>query len=196
MPQKFQHKRNSTSGVVPTTGQVANGEIAINLADGIIYTNNGSAVIIVGRGTSGPASPAGSNTQIQFNDSGVANAMSGFTFDKTSNTLFVGVGSITGFSYTTTGTTAQNIDTYAVTTYRSAKYFYSGKDNATNAYQTGELIVIFDGTNALITEYAAIATNTSFLVWSAIANSTHTILQATPTSANTTIRIERIALPV
>jgi mucin-19 len=34
--------------------------------------------------------PAGSNTQIQFNDSGVANAVAGFTFDKTSNTVYVG----------------------------------------------------------------------------------------------------------
>jgi hypothetical protein len=33
---------------------------------------------------------SGSNTQIQFNDSGVANGSTGFTFDKTSNTLSVG----------------------------------------------------------------------------------------------------------
>lgn len=33
---------------------------------------------------------AGSNTQIQFNDSGAANATAGFTFDKTSNTISIG----------------------------------------------------------------------------------------------------------
>lgn len=42
------------------------------------------ANVFWGTGTSG------TNTQIQFNDSGVANGTAGFTFDKTSNTLFVG----------------------------------------------------------------------------------------------------------
>jgi hypothetical protein len=50
---------------------------------GQVLVSNGSAVFW-GTGTSG------ANTQVQFNDSGVANATSGFTFDKTSNTLFVG----------------------------------------------------------------------------------------------------------
>ena len=83
MPQKFQHKRSSTAGVVPTTGQVANGEIAIKLADKTIYTNNGSAIIVIGQG------PQGSNTHIQFNDSGYANGSVAFTFNKATNTMFV-----------------------------------------------------------------------------------------------------------
>jgi hypothetical protein len=33
---------------------------------------------------------SGTNTQIQFNDSGVANGSAGFTFDKTANALFIG----------------------------------------------------------------------------------------------------------
>lgn len=36
------------------------------------------------------ADPAGSNTQIQFNDSEILGASDGFTFNRTSNTLFVG----------------------------------------------------------------------------------------------------------
>ena len=38
-------------------------------------------------GSQGPVS--GSNTMVQFNDSGVANGISGFTFNKTTNTVFV-----------------------------------------------------------------------------------------------------------
>ena len=45
-----------------------------------IYVNNVQL-------TSG--NPGGANTQIQFNDSGVFNAISGLTFNKTTNTLFI-----------------------------------------------------------------------------------------------------------
>jgi hypothetical protein len=42
-----------------------------------------------GNGTGGNGSPGGSNTQIQFNDSGNFNGSAGFTFNKTSNVLSV-----------------------------------------------------------------------------------------------------------
>lgn len=58
----------------------ANGSVG---TPGQVLVSNGSTVYW-GTGTSG------SNTQVQFNDSGVANATAGFTFNKTTNTLFVG----------------------------------------------------------------------------------------------------------
>jgi len=51
-------------------------------SNGQVLVTNGTAVYW-GTGTSG------SNTQVQFNDSGVANASAGFTFDKVSNNLSV-----------------------------------------------------------------------------------------------------------
>ena len=77
---------NSTSGIDSII--VANAVISSIYASGSTGTNgqvlvtNGSA-IFWGTGTSG------SNTDVQFNDGGVANGVAGFTFDKTSNTLFV-----------------------------------------------------------------------------------------------------------
>jgi hypothetical protein len=50
---------------------------------GQVLLSNGTAVFW-GTGT------AGTNTTIQFNDSGEANGVAGFTFDKTTNTMFVG----------------------------------------------------------------------------------------------------------
>jgi hypothetical protein len=77
---------NATSGIdkvivanAVITNITANGSIGSN---GQVLVTNGSA-IYWGTGTSG------SNTQVQFNDSGVANATAGFTFDKVSNTLTV-----------------------------------------------------------------------------------------------------------
>lgn len=62
-------------------------------ANGAVGTNN---QILTSNGTGGvywgpPAitDPAGSNTQIQFNDSNDFGASNGFTFDKSTNTLFI-----------------------------------------------------------------------------------------------------------
>jgi hypothetical protein len=72
---------NSTKLVLGTTvGFQANGSLG---SAGQVLVSNGTTVYW-GTGTTG------SNTQIQFNDSGVANASAGFTFDKVSNTLAVG----------------------------------------------------------------------------------------------------------
>jgi hypothetical protein len=61
------------------TSLSANGSYGSN---GQVLVSNGTAVYW-GTGTTG------SNTQVQFNDSGVANASAGFTFDKSTNTLAV-----------------------------------------------------------------------------------------------------------
>jgi len=98
-----------TSNAVITT-LWANGSGGSN---GQVLVTNGTAVYW-GTGTSG------SNTYVQFNDSGVANGVAGFTFDKVSNTLSVGntVSSLisTANTITVTGTTvSSNTTTGALT---------------------------------------------------------------------------------
>lgn len=93
-----------TSNAVVTT-LWANGAAGTN---GQVLVTDGSA-IYWGTGTSG------ANTQVQFNDSGVANATAGFTFNKVSNTLFVG-NTISSTVSTVTGNTASsNTTTGALT---------------------------------------------------------------------------------
>jgi hypothetical protein len=48
---KIYIKRTSTSGNKPTTGQIANGELAVNMTDGIMYSTNGSVVFEIGANT-------------------------------------------------------------------------------------------------------------------------------------------------
>jgi len=49
MPNRIQHLRSSTSGVVPAASGLSQGELAINIADGKFYTkNNANAVINLG----------------------------------------------------------------------------------------------------------------------------------------------------
>ena len=46
MANTIQIKRSSTSGSAPTTSQLAQGELAVNLADGALYTENATPAII------------------------------------------------------------------------------------------------------------------------------------------------------
>ena len=69
-----------------TPSSLANGEIAINGADGKLFYRTPSGTIqsiVTGTG------PAGLNKEIQFNDSGVAGSNSALTFDKASASLNV-----------------------------------------------------------------------------------------------------------
>lgn len=111
-------------------------------------------------------------------------------------TLLLGGGnSFTAFvSGTTTGTTSQNVDTWSAGTYRAAKYLVTVKDNVSNAYQLTECYVLFDGTNALITEIVQMQSNGSMGTLAAGANSTVVSLQFTPVSANTTVKADRILI--
>ena len=77
---------STTASATPSAGNLVNGELAINITDGkLFYKDNGGTVkVIAGSGGSGVV--AGSNTQIQFNNSGVFGASSNLTWDGTSLT--------------------------------------------------------------------------------------------------------------
>lgn len=92
---------SSTAAATPSSGNLTNGELAINIADGkLFYKDSGGSVqVIAGKGGSGVV--AGSNTQIQFNNSGVFGASSNLTWN----------GSVLG----TTGFTASSDSSFTST---------------------------------------------------------------------------------
>lgn len=51
--QKIKFQRSKTKGAIPTAEQVAEGEIAINLTDKKIFTNNGEEIVSIGGSASG-----------------------------------------------------------------------------------------------------------------------------------------------
>jgi len=82
-------------GVTNLTGNLILGSssVAVGLQANGSYGAAGQTLLSNGSATywaTLAASVAGSNTQIQFNDSGSLNAVAGFTFNKTSNTLSIG----------------------------------------------------------------------------------------------------------
>ena len=77
---------STTAAAVPTAGNLANGELAINITDGkLYYKNNSGVVTLIAGATAGPA--GGSTTQVQYNSSGVLAGSSNMTFDGTTLTL-------------------------------------------------------------------------------------------------------------
>jgi len=72
-------------GGTPVTGDLVDGEIAIDTTNRKLYTKISGAIQEI----SAANSPAGSNTQIQFNNSGAFGASSNFTFNSGTNALVV-----------------------------------------------------------------------------------------------------------
>jgi len=93
---------------------------AINYTGKITATGNVTAPYFIGNvlgNISGNLTVAGGNTQVVFNDSGIANATSGFTFDKSTNAVstsgtITATGNISGGNIVSTGllTTTSNVN--------------------------------------------------------------------------------------
>jgi len=75
---------STTAAAVPTAGNLVAGELAINIVDGKLYYENSSGVVTLLAGAGGAGIVAGSNTQIQFNNSGVFGASANLTWNGTS----------------------------------------------------------------------------------------------------------------
>lgn len=75
-----------SSGVasnVPDVNTLANGEVALNFADGVFYYKTDIGTL----GTINSTQPAGLDTEVQFNDSGVFGSSANLTFNKTTGVL-------------------------------------------------------------------------------------------------------------
>jgi hypothetical protein len=82
---------NTTADFTRSGVTTFNANLVINTNAGISangsYGTQGQALLSNGSSVYWATATAGSNTYIQFNDSGAANASAGFTFDKTTNTV-------------------------------------------------------------------------------------------------------------
>jgi len=95
---------------------------------------------------------------------------------------------------TTTGTGAQLLDSFAISTTRGAEYFISVRDNNANAYQATKVLTMHNNVAAFSTEYATMLSNASLGVFDAnvAANATHVTFYITPTSSNTTVNYTKV----
>ena len=94
-------RSSGTAAATPSLGVIANGEIALNFADGIIYYKTSSNTL----GSIRTTQPAGLTTEVQFNDAGSFGANANFTFNKTIATLNVAKINVTSTTVSTSNTT-------------------------------------------------------------------------------------------
>ena len=78
-------RQSGETGNTPSLGVLANGELALNYADGILYYKTTANTL----GSIRTTQPSGLNQEVQFNDSGSFGGNSAFTFNKAIATLNV-----------------------------------------------------------------------------------------------------------
>lgn len=100
-------------------------------------------------------------------------------------------------SATVSGTSQVAIDTFASASFRSAKYTLSITDNVNaTTFQTSEVLVMHDGTNAYLTEYAVLRSNSSVATMAADISGGNVRLLMTPVSSNNTVKFARTLVVV
>jgi hypothetical protein len=103
--------------------------------------------------------------------------------------LYVG-----GFASFSTATANQIVDQYSISTYRSAKYVL--QVNSASGYQATEILVMHDGTNAYITEYATLTTAGTIATFSANISAGSLNLLISPVPTVSTVSFERTSIAV
>ncbi len=163
-------------------------------------TDDGNGVVSLqtGGGGGGGGTSSGSAGAVQLSDGG-----GGFTndldldYDTTNDRLNIGDSSL-GTATTAAPGTATIIDSWPITTYRSAKYSVQITDTITSEYQTSEIAELHDGSTVIFNEYGVLFSGSnplgSFAGNIATGNAR---LIFTPTNANAmNIKVTRTLLEI
>jgi hypothetical protein len=109
------------------------------------------------------------------------------TLTTTDSIAFNGVSSISTDTVTTTSTSAANLDTFAIGTYRSAHYQVSISDATGGDYQSTELMVLHDGTTPSLSQYGTVVTDGELVTFAVDIDSGSLRVRITPASTNSTV---------
>ncbi len=155
-----------------------------NITNILSIVGNGSMVIPKGTTIERPTQESGMvryNTDehlIEFSNGTIWSGINNPTFVYTSSTIVPD----------------QIVDTVSVSKYRTVKYIIQVTSDT--EYQTSELLIIHDGSTPSITEYATILTGDILASFNASIVTDDLNLLVTPTNANTTIKVIRMAITI
>lgn len=93
---------SSTAAAAPVAGNLVNGELAININDGKLYYKDSGGVVQV-LATKGTGTIGGSNTQVQFNNSGVLGGSANLTWNGTTLAVTGAITATADSSFNSTG---------------------------------------------------------------------------------------------
>lgn len=94
---------STTASAAPTAGNLVNGELAININDGKLYYKDSGGVVQLIASKATATGPAGSNTQIQFNNSGNFGASANLTWNGSTLAITGALTATADSSFTSTG---------------------------------------------------------------------------------------------
>jgi hypothetical protein len=94
---------STTAAAAPTAGNLAPGELAINITDGKLYYEDNAGVVQVIATKATATGPAGSNTQVQFNNSGNFGASSNLTWNGTTLAITGALTATANSTFSSTG---------------------------------------------------------------------------------------------
>jgi hypothetical protein len=175
----------------------------VQVSNTLVITSNvniGSNILLVGNST---VNATVNSLALKFSNSTVSMTftlptlpqVSDGSFYLNANGSYISLGTVTSTT-DTSGTSAQLIDSFAMSSYRTADYTISVKNNVANGYQATQMLVLQDAGDAHYTEYATLVSNVSLGTMSANSNTTHVRLYFTPSVSNTTVRLNRNTLGV
>jgi hypothetical protein len=95
---------------------------------------------------------------------------------------------------TLAGTSVQNVDTWSISTYRSAEYQINVFDNNANNHMALKILATHDTANPFITEFATITTNSAMGTFESSISGGNFVLTFQPVSTSDTIRYTRVAI--
>ena len=105
-------------------------------------------------------------------------------------------GGLTTVTNTDVDSAVEALDSWAVATYRAAKYTYR-IENANGEHQAGEILVVHNGTSAFFTEYAKVLTgNNDLITFTVGVGSGNVNLFGSANTPNSNFRAKRINLEV
>ena len=140
------------------TSSSSGAELALNYADGKLYYKDSGGVVQVLAGKGGAGVAAGSNTQVQFNNSGAFGASSALTWNGTvfSATGYTATGTITGSSATGVyayGTLGYSDVNHILTMQSSQNSYIQMEIQNTNTGATASADVVVGNNNTTATTY-------------------------------------------
>ena len=138
---------SNTAGVYANNSLGSFGQLLQSTGDGVVWVNAANVVASV--------TAPGANTYVIFNDGGIQSAVSGFTFNKTTNTVSVGTATINSTNYSQT---ANNT-------------LFVGSTAAANVVSNAQLVANLSNYTVTTTVQGWITSNTSAAYTNAIAYS-------------------------
>jgi hypothetical protein len=110
------------------------------------------------------------------------------TTDGSGTLTFASSAGLDGGTITTTATTETSMDTFAIGTYRSAKYEVSISDATSGEYEFTELSIVHNGTTGSVSQYGTVLTSSTELASFGVDININTLrIRVTPASSNSTV---------